>query len=163
MAEDKPGAPSEGTPPEETTPTAPATPSPPGVVHEIKPGEITFTAETSMNSPHAAQLMLGAAVLAAGAAGGYAPQEHRGGRKSSGDRAWDEAMRRLYIGRDIPKTLGEFGEKISKWLETQVDQEMKPVPLLSGKRVSRRISKLWNAWHRCRGCERLIGKLPFQK
>jgi len=129
-------------------------------VHEIHYAEAKLTAETSMNSPHASQLMLGAALLAAG---GYAPQEHRGGRKSSGDRAWDEAMRRLYIGRDIPKTLGEFGEKISKWLETQVDQEMKPVPLLSGKRVSRRISKLWNAWHRCRGCERLIGKLPFQK
>jgi hypothetical protein len=147
MAEDKPGTPK----PEETTPAAPLAPSPPGAVHEIKVGEIpTFAAQGGMNSPHAAQLMLGAAVLAAG---GYAPQEHRGGRKSSGDRAWDEAMRRLYIGRDIPKTLGEFGKKISKWLETQVDQEMKPVPLLSGGRVSRRISKLWNAWHRCRGCK----------
>src|SRR6516164_8932296 len=119
-------------------------------VHEIHYAEAKLTAETSMNSPHASQLMLGAALLAAG---GYAPQEHRGGRKSSKDLVRNETIRRLCIGRGIPELLKEFSDQLSEWLKDQVDEEMKQVPQLSSERVGRTMNDLWNAWHRCRGCK----------
>jgi hypothetical protein len=147
MAEDKPGTPTLPEPPAPPT-TPPEPPARPPL--EIKRGEITFTAETSMNSPRASQLMLGAAVLSAG---GYAPQEHRGGRKSSGDLVWNETLRRLYIGRGIPETLKEFSEQLSEWLKDQVDETMKQVPQLGPERAARAMNVLWNAWRRCRGCK----------
>jgi hypothetical protein len=165
MAEDKPNTP---TTPKSAPPEPPARPP---MVHEIKPGEIPpFAGQGGMNSPHAAQLLSGAAVLAGQAGmnidetfpGGIAgikallhPLTYShgpGGRPSSRLRVWEEAMRRLYHNRPA-ETLEAFSVQLSRWLEEQLDETtMAQVPQMKPRTVELNIKDLWNAWHRCRGC-----------